>query len=372
MARSNLEQRVEDAAEATLKAQKYVSAIDVLLGLRWLTTSHIDSWSYGGIESLESAIQTNPDKVAAALAAFQRWAQEHGLNTSETDYVSQTRDRHPLRFSVDGDEAIERAYRTHWVSPDLDERTIKRQSKPPDLLAIIPVNDWTCTSCSGTGDFLFMEDAGPLCLDCADFGHLEFLPAGDAALTRRAKKASGLSAVVVKWSRSRKRYERQGILAEPAAIERAERECLSDADVRARRRERDQVRRADEDVRFQAEFAEAILAQFPRDDHKLRFRNEFIQSPVDDRITLPIPDVVPPSWSWRHRYNCSDATTPHRYSISAVDGCISNAWTWQATLSRFHANAARSAESASSSAFNTTSLLREFAQPACAPSASHR
>ena len=36
--------------------------------------------------------------------------------------------------------------------------------------------------------------------DCADLGHLEFLPSGDAALTRRATKASRLSAVVVRWS----------------------------------------------------------------------------------------------------------------------------------------------------------------------------
>jgi hypothetical protein len=118
-------------------------------------------------------------------------------------------------------------------------------------------------SCGDTGDLLFMEDAGPLCLDCADLGHLVFLPSGDAALTRRAKKASRLSAVVVRWSRSRKRYERQGILAEADAIERAEIGCLSDAEVRARRRERDQARRADVDVRLAAELAAAIHALFP-------------------------------------------------------------------------------------------------------------
>jgi hypothetical protein len=263
MARSNLEQRVEQAAEAALEAQRFVSAIDILLRLGWLAPSHVHQWRYGRLDSLEDVIQTNPNKVTAALAAFQQWAQERGLITSETDYVSQTRDRHPLRFSVDGNDAIERVYRTHWVSPDLDKRAIERQSKPPDLVVIIPIKDWTCSSCDETGDFLSMEDAGPLCLGCADLGHLEFLPAGDAALTRRAKKASGLSAVVVRWSRSRKRYERQGILAEPEAIQRAEQECLSDAEVRARRRERDQVRRADEDVRFQAEFAAAILTQFP-------------------------------------------------------------------------------------------------------------
>jgi hypothetical protein len=102
-----------------------------------------------------------------------------------------------------------------------------------------------------------------LCLDCADLGHLEFLPSGDAALTRRATKASRLSAVVVRWSTRRNRYERQGILAEAAAIEQAAQECLSDADVRARRRTGEQSRRADQDVRFRSEFAAAICEQFP-------------------------------------------------------------------------------------------------------------
>ena len=134
----------------------------------------------------------------------------------------------------------------------------KPHSRPSDLVVISPVKKWTCSSCGGTGNLLKMEDGGPLCVDCADLGHLVFLPSGDAALSRRAKRISGFSAVVVQWSRSRKRYERQGILAEAEAIERAEQECLSDAEARARRRERDEARQAEEDMRFHADFAAAI------------------------------------------------------------------------------------------------------------------
>ena len=93
--------------------------------------------------------------------------------------------------------------------------------------------------------------------------HLVFLPAGDAALTRRAKKASSLSAVVVRWSRSRKRYERQGILVTEPALEEAERQCLADSDARLRRRERDAARRADGDVEFQHRFAAQIARLYP-------------------------------------------------------------------------------------------------------------
>lgn len=138
--------------------------------------------------------------------------------------------------------------------------------RPSELLVIAASRPWTCAACSAEferGNFLTMDDAGPLCVECADLAHLEFLPRGDAALTRRARRASRLSAVVVQWSRDRKRYERQGILAENDAIAQAEQECLADSDVRERRRQRDAVRRVVEDERFVADLAAAVRMHFP-------------------------------------------------------------------------------------------------------------
>ncbi|HWR47634.1 MAG TPA: DUF2293 domain-containing protein, partial [Pseudonocardiaceae bacterium] len=104
-------------------------------------------------------------------------------------------------------------------------RLTEHQSRPPDLVVVSPLKDWTCTACSGTGDLLLMQDAGPVCLRCAGLDHLVFLPSGDAALTRRAHRASDMSAVVVRFSRNRKRYERQGLLVEAAALAQAEQRC---------------------------------------------------------------------------------------------------------------------------------------------------
>ena len=67
----------------------------------------------------------------------------------------------------------------------------------------------------------------------------------------------------MRWSRNRKRYERQGTLVEEAALAIAEQECLSDADVRMRRREYDRIRRTNQDVQFQAKMAEEIRRLFP-------------------------------------------------------------------------------------------------------------
>ena len=254
---ARLETRVARIADALLAERRYVRPVDVLVGLGWLAQPNLDRWTKGRVPSLDRCVGVDSDKVMAAIAALQGWAEDRGLTPSAADY-------HDLLFTADGGPDAERAYRTHWVSTDTPEFVVERPPRRPQRIIVIsPHNAWTCASCGDTGEFLRMDKAGALCLDCADLGHLEFLPSGDAALTRRATKASQLSAVVVRWSTRRKRYERQGILAEAAAIEQAARECLSDAEVRARRRERDEGRRAAQDVRFRAEFATAIREQFP-------------------------------------------------------------------------------------------------------------
>jgi len=126
--------------------------------------------------------------------------------------------------------------------------------------------DSTCAECGeelGPGRLLRLEGDMPLCLACADLDHLEFLPSGDTAVTRRAGRYSRLKAVVVRWSTARKRYERQGILAEPAAIERAEQESLADAEVRVRRQARAAERRELEDAAYIAAFARAVREHYP-------------------------------------------------------------------------------------------------------------
>jgi hypothetical protein len=265
--RSRLERRVVAAAEALLARDGSVFPVGVLAAIGWLPQSAVDRWRQGRVECLEQLAPVRPDKLAAALEHLRGWAAGNGLATSEVAYVAATRDQRPLRFTADGDQATERAWRSHWMRADLPEaareRLARRQSKPPDLVVIEPLNEWRCTACGGSGWVLFMEGPGPLCMDCADLGHLVFLPAGNAALSRRAKRASRLSAVVVRFSRARKRYERQGILVEEAALEQAEAQCLADEDARSRRRERDRERRADQDVVVEARLAEAVARLFP-------------------------------------------------------------------------------------------------------------
>jgi hypothetical protein len=226
MNRQEITARVRRVAEQALAEKGYAAPIDVLVGLGWLAPVRVDEWRQGRLPALERGVQANLSKVSDAMADFRRWARDRGLVPSRTEYVARTRDRRRLQFSVSGKLLIEEAYRTHWVSPRPSEtkrgRLAETASRAPELVVINAMRDWYCTKCSGTGgDLLIMEDAGPVCMKCAQMDHLVFLPSGDAGLTRRARKASTLSAVVVRWSRARKRYERQGLLVEQAALDAA-------------------------------------------------------------------------------------------------------------------------------------------------------
>jgi hypothetical protein len=136
------------------------------------------------------------------------------------------------------------------------------------LTVIITTAEADCSECGeklGRNAWItLVENKGAFCLSCADLDHLVFLPSGDAALTRRAGKYSTLSAVVLKWSRARKRYERLGLLVESQALEQAEQECLEDSEARTRSRERETARRAEMDLQYLDRFAERVCELFPR------------------------------------------------------------------------------------------------------------
>ncbi len=139
--------------------------------------------------------------------------------------------------------------------------------KPDQIKVFISHRDSKCDECGeelGRQAWITLErDKGALCLACADLDDLVFLPTGDAALTRRSRKHSALSAVVLKFSRARGHYERQGLLVEEQALEQAEAECLADSEVRERRKEREAERRAEQDHEYIQAFATRVREIFP-------------------------------------------------------------------------------------------------------------
>ena len=83
------------------------------------------------------------------------------------------------------------------------------KSRDNEIVVFCLRKETQCAECGcelRKGSFLRLDQEKALCLSCADLDHLEFLPRGDAAVTRRASKYSKLRAVVVRWSTARKVY----------------------------------------------------------------------------------------------------------------------------------------------------------------------
>jgi hypothetical protein len=150
---------------------------------------------------------------------------------------------------------------------DTSHEHLVKMKKREELKVFISASEAACDECGenlGRGAWIALAgEKGALCLSCADLDHLVFLPSGDAALTRRARKYATLAAVVLKWARARKRYERQGLLVEARALEQAEQDCLADSEARERRRSREALRRERLDREYTARFAMRVCALFP-------------------------------------------------------------------------------------------------------------
>lgn len=140
-------------------------------------------------------------------------------------------------------------------------------TKTEELIAYVSTRDDVCSGCGDSipkMDFVMpLRPRGVSCLSCAGLDYLVYLPSGNTALTSRARKYSPLSLIVKKFSKSRRRNERQGVLVSAAGLAQAEAECLSDEEQRAQRRERDRIRAEKMDKNYIQAFAVAINNFFP-------------------------------------------------------------------------------------------------------------
>ena len=264
----DLVERVTTAAETALADHQYASFIDVLTGMGLL--HNVQMWHNGRVQYLDEMVQGSPEKLLKVIEMFQKWAAERSLRREDLPPHASFIRTPPKYHTASQFPVLEQAFRLHFVSPQLAEKKLEKlrekvnAAAPPTVFSIVKASK--CSQCNRElwkGELLTMQGNQPLCMECADLDHLVFLGSGDAALTRRATKHSSLWAVVVRFSRSRGRYERQGVLVQPEALEKAEEECLADADLRAARQARDAERRQFEDVELAARMAEKIRALYP-------------------------------------------------------------------------------------------------------------
>lgn len=78
-----------------------------------------------------------------------------------------------------------------------------------------------------TSEFSDEREREVRCLNCADLKDMQIVKPGNAKLTRLSKKYSTQYYLIMKWSDLWKTYERTGVLAERAAVQKAEAELAS-------------------------------------------------------------------------------------------------------------------------------------------------
>lgn len=238
-----IEERVRNSFAAHLAVQGYVSAVDVLRGTGLLDESHYFDWVDGRVAVLESAISASSAKIAAALQAFEERGRSLNLRSREAVYLSTM--RHPQRLRFTDDPTLAPLYALRYFSAAMSDTEIdgllEKLSSPHELVVFEIIRDSKCSKCGrdiAAGDFIFMEAGSPNCLYCAELADLVYLGAGDRSLTRRARQLSRLSTVVLRFSRTRKRYERQGLLVETAALRTANAELSAKRIARTSRNDR--------------------------------------------------------------------------------------------------------------------------------------
>ena len=92
-------QKIASTAGKAVSAKGYVSAIDLFIGLGWLSLDRLNDWKRGRVVYLEHILTANLSKLSRAMRELRAWARHSGLRPSWTAY------RHkgmPLRFSKSG------------------------------------------------------------------------------------------------------------------------------------------------------------------------------------------------------------------------------------------------------------------------------
>lgn len=118
--KKSISKQVATVAGGFVSEKCYVSAIDLFLGLGWLTQDKVSDWRAGKIPYLERVVTASLKKLSRTMKEFRVWARHSKLKASITVYKHKNR---RLRFSKSGNPNIEKAYSTHFVLLESNEKS---------------------------------------------------------------------------------------------------------------------------------------------------------------------------------------------------------------------------------------------------------
>jgi hypothetical protein len=116
--RQDLERALSTVTSELLKEKGYLSFIDVLMKLGYLSKSDYENWRFKRVSPLERVLTVNLSRINFIMKTVRRNSLNGHLKPSMTVYKSWGKDKKTLlQFSKSGDPAIETAYATHFVKP---------------------------------------------------------------------------------------------------------------------------------------------------------------------------------------------------------------------------------------------------------------
>lgn len=119
MNNTDLRNKIKIIGGKIIEEKGYLTSIDILLKLDYLSEKDYENWRFGKVEYLEKVCSVNLKKLSTINKTIKEISGQWNLKQSWTAYnkygkVKKIR----LRFSKSGNEQIEQAYATHYINTE--------------------------------------------------------------------------------------------------------------------------------------------------------------------------------------------------------------------------------------------------------------
>jgi len=117
MNNSDLKNKIKQVGKEIIEEKGYLSSIDVLLKLEYLSEKDCENWRFGKVEYLEKVCGLNLKKLSTINKTIKEISGQWNLKKSWTAFNKYGKGKKiRLRFSKSGNERIEQAYATHYIN----------------------------------------------------------------------------------------------------------------------------------------------------------------------------------------------------------------------------------------------------------------
>ena len=117
MNNTDLRNKIKLIGKEIIEEKGYLTSIDVLLKLDYLSEKDYENWRFGKVEYLEKVCSVNLKKLSTINKTIKEISGQWNLKKSWTGYNKYGKGKKiRLRFSKSGNEQIEEAYATHYIN----------------------------------------------------------------------------------------------------------------------------------------------------------------------------------------------------------------------------------------------------------------